>query len=86
MRPGGDFLKTLFSSKVFRFIIWKGGRAVECTGFENQRGLKVTEGSNPSLSENFYQKFKNDKYCFFHFYSPAHRLGKGRKVAQQKQG
>ena len=54
MRPGGDFLKTLFSSKVFRFIIWKGGRAVECTGFENQRGLKVTEGSNPSLSENFY--------------------------------
>jgi hypothetical protein len=30
--------------------IWKGGRVVECSGFENQRGFTVTGGSNPSLS------------------------------------
>jgi hypothetical protein len=29
----------------------KGGRVVECSGFENQRGFRVTGGSNPSLSE-----------------------------------
>ena len=31
----------------------RGGRAVQCIGFENQRGFTVTEGSNPSLSFYF---------------------------------
>ena len=30
--------------------MWKGGRVVNCTNFENWRGFIVTEGSNPSLS------------------------------------
>ncbi len=30
--------------------IRRGGRAVECTGLENQQGLTPFEGSNPSLS------------------------------------
>ena len=33
---------------------WKGGRVVECSGFENQRGFTVTGGSNPSLSEKIF--------------------------------
>ena len=44
---------------------WRGGRAVQCIGFENQRGLRVTEGSNPSLS--FLKKSSVEKqmkaYC-----------------------
>jgi hypothetical protein len=28
----------------------KGGRVVDCIGFENRRNFTVTEGSNPSLS------------------------------------
>ena len=32
-------------------VLWKGGRVVNCTNFENWRGLTVTGGSNPSLSE-----------------------------------
>lgn len=35
-------------------VLWKGGRVVECSGFENQRGFTVTGGSNPSLSEKTY--------------------------------
>ena len=30
---------------------WKGGRAVECIGFENRRSCETTGGSNPLLSE-----------------------------------
>src|SRR5665213_485379 len=29
---------------------WRGGRVVECTGFENQQGRKLLVGSNPTLS------------------------------------
>ncbi len=29
---------------------WRGGRAVECAGFEIQYGLRVIGGSNPPLS------------------------------------
>ena len=31
----------------------KGGRVVDCIGFENRRNFTVTEGSNPSLSVSF---------------------------------
>jgi hypothetical protein len=31
-------------------LLWKGGRVVNCTNFENWRGFAVTVGSNPSLS------------------------------------
>ena len=31
---------------------WKGGRAVDCFGFENRRSFTATEGSNPSLSDH----------------------------------
>ena len=31
-------------------IKWKIGRVVECTGLENQQGVKPFEGSNPSSS------------------------------------
>ncbi len=31
-------------------IFRKGGRVVDCIGFENRRNFTVTEGSNPSLS------------------------------------
>ena len=30
--------------------IWRGDRVVDGTGLENRRGVKATEGSNPSLS------------------------------------
>ena len=30
--------------------IWRGGRAVECTGLENRRSFTGTVGSNPTLS------------------------------------
>lgn len=36
---------------LFIFLGRKGGRVVECIGFENRRSRKTTEGSNPSLSE-----------------------------------
>ena len=37
---------------IYHYIVsWKGGRVVNCTNFENWRGLTVTGGSNPSLSE-----------------------------------
>lgn len=40
-------------------IIRKGGRVVDCTNFENWRGLAVTGGSNPSLSEKkMYNRLK----------------------------
>lgn len=32
---------------------WRGGRAVECAGFEIQYGLRVIGGSNPPLSVSF---------------------------------
>ena len=32
---------------------WRGGRAVECAGFEIQYGLRVIGGSNPPLSVRF---------------------------------
>jgi hypothetical protein len=32
------------------YTYWRGGRAVECTGLENQRGVKPSQGSNPCLS------------------------------------
>ena len=35
----------------FKNPIWKGGRVVNCTNFENWRGFAVTVGSNPSLSD-----------------------------------
>ncbi len=37
-------------SLVWRLSVWRGGRAVECTGLENQRALTGTGGSNPSPS------------------------------------
>ena len=33
---------------------WKGGRAVECIGFENRRSCETIGGSNPLLSEIKY--------------------------------
>src|SRR6266849_5348398 len=30
--------------------MWRGGRAVECTGLENRRWSNPTVGSNPTLS------------------------------------
>ena len=38
---------------------WKGGRAVECIGFENRRSCETTGGSNPLLSE--YMGFQRKK-------------------------
>ncbi len=36
-----------------RLLLRTGGRAVECTGLENQQGCKPFVGSNPTLSANF---------------------------------
>lgn len=33
----------------------KGGRAVECTGFEHQQGIDSFVGSNPTPSANKYR-------------------------------
>src|SRR5258707_13506518 len=33
-------------------MMWRGGRAVECTGLENRRWSNPTVGSNPTLSAN----------------------------------
>ena len=41
---------------VNQYFYRKGGRVVECTGFENRRSFPVTEGSNPSSSECFKVK------------------------------
>jgi hypothetical protein len=47
----------------------RGGRAVECTGLENRRGVKPTQGSNPcpsanlsSLMKTFTRRFLNIRY------------------------
>jgi hypothetical protein len=32
--------------------LWKVGRVVNCSGFENRRGINALEGSNPSPSAN----------------------------------
>ena len=36
-----------------RLLLRTGGRAVECTGLENQQGCKPFVGSNPTLSANY---------------------------------
>ena len=38
------------SNRVTRFVKRKGGRVVECIGFENRRSCETTGGSNPPFS------------------------------------
>ena len=33
-----------------QYLLWKGGRAVECTGLENRSPFTGTVGPNPTLS------------------------------------
>ena len=42
----------------------KGGRVVECIGFENRRSCETTGGSNPPFSGNLLL----EAFCFFNFY------------------
>lgn len=37
-------------------LLRRGGRVVECTALEMRRAREGTEGSNPSLSANFFIK------------------------------
>ena len=43
-------LRVIFARNKFRYIYGRGGRAVQCTGFENRHSVKTIEGSNPSFS------------------------------------
>ena len=35
---------------------WRDGRVVECTGLENQQGVKTFQGSNPCPSAIYYSQ------------------------------
>ena len=38
--------------------LWRGGRAVECTGLENRQGCEPFVGSNPTLSAITFYVFQ----------------------------
>ena len=46
-----------------RLLLRTGGRAVECTGLENQQGCKPFVGSNPTLSANLPDRLSRLSIC-----------------------
>ena len=49
-QPGSDEAHCAAAAFTIIFVGWRGGRAAECAGLENQRHREVSEGSNPSPS------------------------------------
>ncbi len=45
--------------------IWRGGRAVECSGLENRQGFTPFVGSNPTLSARYKKPRESGVFCIW---------------------